>query len=69
MTFAPHLGWQALSDRLVTCDVAASHLGLLQDPHVQAVAKTLSEAMAAEETSGETLVDRIAASAASAASG
>ena len=34
ITLAPHLGWQGLSDRLVTCDVAASHLGLLQDPHV-----------------------------------
>ncbi len=66
MSFAPHLGWQALSDRLVTCDVSASHLGLLQEPHVQIVAKTMTEAMAAEEPAGEELVERTAASAASA---
>lgn len=61
MTFAPHLGWQALSDHLVTCDVAASHLGLLQEPHVQVVAKALSDAMAADETPGEKLNARTSA--------
>ena len=69
MSFAPHLGWQALSERLVTCDVSASHLGLLQEPHVQIVAKTMTDAMAAEEPAGEKSVERTAASAASAASG
>ncbi len=65
MSFAPHLGWEALSNRLETCDVAASHLGLLQDPHVQIVAKTLGDAMAAadEEAPRENLEQRTAASA------
>ena len=51
--FAPHLGWQALSDRLVTCDVAASHLGILKEPHVHRLAEALTEAMATDEATGE----------------
>jgi thioesterase domain-containing protein/acyl carrier protein len=62
MSFAPHLGWESLSNRLETCDVAASHLGLLQDPHVQVVAKTLSDAMAADEAPPEIPAQRTAAS-------
>ena len=57
----PHLGWQGLSEHLVTCDVPASHLGLLKDPLVHVVAKALSEAMAAEEASSARLA-RTAAS-------
>jgi amino acid adenylation domain-containing protein len=62
MSFAPHLGWESLSTRLQTCDVNASHLGLLQDPHVEVVAKALSEAMAADEAPPERLAQRTAAS-------
>ena len=62
-TLAPHLGWHGLSNRLVTCAVPASHLGLMQDPHVQVVAKALAEEMAAHEAEGEKPAPSAAASA------
>jgi amino acid adenylation domain-containing protein len=43
MEFVPHLGWDGLSDSMFTCDVDATHLGILKDPHVQAVAKAISD--------------------------
>ncbi len=61
-SFAPHLGWQGRSERLVTCDVAASHLGLLKAPHVRVVAKVLTEAMVADASAREQLDARTAAS-------
>ena len=42
---APHLGWEGLSPRLVIGDVAATHLGLLREPHVQAVARMITDAL------------------------
>ena len=61
-TLAPHLGWQGLSDRLRLCDVPASHLGLMQAPHVQVVADVLAEQMAAHEAGGEKPAARAASS-------
>ena len=58
----PHLGWQGLSERLTTCEVPASHLGLLKDPRVRVVAKALSEAIAADEAARPQLDARSAAS-------
>ncbi|HVZ89067.1 MAG TPA: amino acid adenylation domain-containing protein [Polyangia bacterium] len=43
----PHMGWAGLSDRLVTCDIHASHLGILHDAHVQLVAKAITDAIPA----------------------
>jgi amino acid adenylation domain-containing protein len=60
---APDLGWRGLSNRLMTCDVPASHLGLMQDPHVHLVAKALAEQMAAHEAEGEKPRPQAAASA------
>jgi amino acid adenylation domain-containing protein len=46
---APHLGWQGLSNRLVTRDVATTHLDLLREPHVRTVAVAMAEALWSEE--------------------
>ena len=46
---APHLGWQGLSKRLLTRDVAATHLGMLQDRNVQVVARAIVEAMGTDQ--------------------
>jgi thioesterase domain-containing protein/acyl carrier protein len=62
-TMAPHLGWHGLSNQLVTCPVSASHLGLMQAPHVHEVAKALADQMAACEAEGDRSGARAAASA------
>jgi len=41
----PHLGWEGLSDDLRTYDLPATHLGLLRDPHVDVLARVISDAM------------------------
>jgi thioesterase domain-containing protein len=47
MEVSADLGWTGLSDRLITRDVAATHMELLRDPHVLEVAGAMDEALAA----------------------
>ena len=46
---ANHLGWRGLAKRFVARDVPASHLGLLQEPHVRQVAGAIAEVLASDE--------------------
>jgi amino acid adenylation domain-containing protein len=50
---APHLGWQGLSPRLLTCEVSTTHLGMLRGAHVRVIAKAIAQAMAADQQARE----------------
>ncbi|HEY4183612.1 MAG TPA: amino acid adenylation domain-containing protein, partial [Polyangia bacterium] len=39
---APHLGWQGLSPMLVARDVPATHMALMREPYVRAVAEAIT---------------------------
>jgi thioesterase domain-containing protein len=52
---AEHLGWRGLAKRFVARDVPASHLGLLQEPHVREVAGAIAELLAAKEAPDSTV--------------
>jgi thioesterase domain-containing protein/acyl carrier protein len=62
MELAPHLGWEGLSPRLVIGDVAATHLGLLREPHVRDVARMITDALKKEASSVDQDRRRTAAS-------
>jgi len=62
MTLTQDLGWAGLADRLSIRDVAATHMELLHEPHVQAVADAMAEAIGSAEAPASASLERAAAS-------